>query len=373
MKTVSPSTSIIFFLFSLLFPLPCIAALITFTPGSNGAYELKADGLSAVTALDISIDYDPTILSRPRISPSILAARSNLETVADSPGSLRFTITRQGGAINGSGALVQVQFDAGGQPSGCITGLSVSLTDAGGARSSAETRIDDGGVSGGTESGHLPGCPEPSSAEPSANETSGRSGGRRGRGAHPASLSSGDRSASLNALPGVLDHVRVLGKDMDMEGLVALFSRGIPPGLRQEPAICLSDGKTRVRLMVSAASSEQNIPHFVLSGARFLSLRNSGGRNWTIEALPYEGVYQASLMVVSDAGTTVFPITVAPPVPVDGTLPVLAKKKQVKALAAALRDLRVPGEKELPDHVRRYILTANLLARKSSVHASLPR
>lgn len=373
MRTVSPFTSILLFFLFLLFPLPCFAALIILTPGSNGAYELKADDLNSVTALDISIDYDPTLLSKPRISPSLLAARSNLETIADSPGSLRFTITRQAGAINGSGALAQVQFDSVGHSSDAISGLSVSLTGPQGVGASAETRIEDSVVSG--EGGK--GTPEtlltlPLPSEATSDEAPARWNGRRGQGARSASAGvTADRSAAMNALPGVLDHFRVLGEGRDLEGLRALFVQGTPRGLRQEPAICLSDGTTHVKLTVSAAFTEQRAPHFVLSGARVVSISSTGASTWTVVVIPRKDVYEASMMVVSESGTTVYPLTVAPLITVDPALPVMRKKKQNKALAAAVRAVRIPGSGELPDHVRRYILTANLLAGASTVHASL--
>jgi len=375
---MKPATASLVFLilFIPLLPLPCFSALITISPESNGVYTFQGEGLNNITVLDISLDYDPATLSSPRISPSILAARSTLETVADSPGSLRLTLTRQAGSITGSGQMLQVTFNADGQSPGAITGLSVQMTDARGERTSAETRIDepvnpDGSPKESPNNGLSTTLP---SSDSSADAAPGRSGSQHGRGAHTGSaIPTVGRSMALQAVPGVLDHVRVLGDGKDLDGLLALFARGAPPGLRQDPAVCLSDGKTRIRLTVSAVTSEQRDPYFVLSGAHFLSLRNSGGRSWTVEALPDMGVYQASLMVVSDAGSTVYPLTVAPPSPVDGTLTNVPKKKQAKALAAALRGMLFPGSSGLPEHVRRYILAANLLAAKNAIHASARR
>jgi hypothetical protein len=51
---------------------------------------------------------------------------------------------------------------------------------------------------------------------------------------------------------------------------------------------------------------------------------------------------------------------------VDAILLQLRKKAQGKALSKALRELRVAGAGELPDHVRKYILAANLLAGNGS-------
>lgn len=360
------------FLYFILIPIAGNASQFTISPSSGGVYTLEAEGLSNIVSMDVSIFYNSSHLSNPKISPLSLAARATLETVSDRTGSLQFKCTKPSGSISGSGQLAQLRFDVAGQSPNAIIGLSVQMTDTQGIQSTAETSIEQDEIN--TKKMDEPGKDKPASPVAVSNSTAPPlqtpTAPRRGQANRETTgQETRDNSLTMRNVPGVLDHVRTyVGKDFG--GLLPLFVQGKPPGLHQEPAICLADGRTKVRLTVSDTQMDAKSPSFVLSGASFVTLVHSGGGSWTIEAIPHKGAYQASLTVVSTFGSINYPLTVAPPLHIDPAIFYLDKEKEYKALDAASKNLRIKEGAVLPEYVRKYIVAANLLACKPAVKAA---
>ena len=145
---------------------------------------------------------------------------------------------------------------------------------------------------------------------------------------------------------------------------MSLFTAGSTPGIRQEPAVTLSDGTAIVKVYVNASVTGNVTPNFALNGAKMISLKNEG-TDWVLSALPDKGVYEASVTVMYGDSLMEIPLTVAPRVTIDsGSKGATDEALFVRFLAersrgnAPLFDLNGDGVRNYIDD---YIFTANYL------------
>jgi hypothetical protein len=166
--------------------------------------------------------------------------------------------------------------------------------------------------------------------------------------------------------PGLLDSFRDFTGEKTPQALEALFTDYAIPGVKQEPAIVLSDGKNKVTIRVDLPASEKDAPNFALRNAKLISLKMTDGGTWVIEAQPKEKVSDVALSVLQGTRLTEIPLVAAPPVAVD-----LDKSGKVDDKDAQLF-LRETGTPKAPkfdlngdgkrDYLDEYIFFANSLA-----------
>lgn len=101
------------------------------------------------------------------------------------------------------------------------------------------------------------------------------------------------------------------------KALMSLFRDPVSDNIRQEPTICISDGKSSVRITLDLSFEEKTAPNFALKGAALKSLKKDGERRWIVEALPEAGAVEATLIIVTGERMVEYPLTVAPRVEPD--------------------------------------------------------
>lgn len=174
-----------------------------------------------------------------------------------------------------------------------------------------------------------------------------------------------DMPPSRVAYQSVLEGFRNFNGQRTARSLSAIFSGQDAPGLRQEPAIALSDGVSRLRLFVALPPAGNLAPNFSLAEAKLVSLKPEPDGKWLLEVLPAKGSYHATVTVIQGGAQTVIPLIVAPPLP--GGNGTLTESGFAQFLAdrgtdkAPRFDLNGDGRR---DYIDDYIFTANYLAGK---------
>lgn len=110
---------------------------------------------------------------------------------------------------------------------------------------------------------------------------------------------------------GVLASFREFSGERTPKTMLALVTAAPPKGIKQEPAIVLADGKTKVKFHIHFPADIDTTPNFALRGAKLLSLKHDG-LDWVVEALPKLNVYDVSVTVIVGDAVVEFPLTVAP-------------------------------------------------------------
>lgn len=96
------------------------APSISVTQAGDNAFTLQASGLGAPAGFDITVGYDISRLSNPRVVQESLTSGAMLAVNTNAPGVVRFAVISTK-AMNGSGAVVTISFDRIGDSPGAIT------------------------------------------------------------------------------------------------------------------------------------------------------------------------------------------------------------------------------------------------------------
>jgi len=148
--------------------------------------------------------------------------------------------------------------------------------------------------------------------------------------------------------------------------MTALFSKEVSKFIHQEPAPVISDGKSRVRIVVDLPASNATSPNFAMDNATVLSVKKDGkdNRRWIIEAIPEVHAWKATLNIIAGVDSFEFPLTVAPPfgnaLKPDQT-GWNALMKEAGSSQKLLYDFNNDG---VHDYIDEFIFVANHLARK---------
>jgi len=167
---------------------------------------------------------------------------------------------------------------------------------------------------------------------------------------------------------GLLDQVRELKEEKTPQTLTALFGAYSIPGVKQEPPLVLSDGKTVVKVHLNLPAAGKQSPNFALKGAKLVSLKNDEKDKWVIEALPAKNANDVRVTALQDEMMTEIPLTVAQPVSTKAVSPQGLWDEGAFALFLKDRggdkapqfDLNGDGVR---NHVDDYIYTVNYLIR----------
>jgi len=161
----------------------------------------------------------------------------------------------------------------------------------------------------------------------------------------------------------VLERFRTYTGPRTPAALRALFAQSPVSGIRQQPAIALSDGASTVTIVAAVSLPKDTALNLATNGARMISYERLPKGELQVVALPEVGIWKAELIVLTDSTTLEIPITIAPPLPVETDL---SEKGFTSFLGG-----KIPGKQPLLDlngdgqrnYLDDYIFTANYLAR----------
>jgi hypothetical protein len=275
----------------LLSPAPS-SAEITFIVSSDGAgaFTIEGDDIAITARVEMTVIYDSSTLSRPRVSVEEGTVTDLTESTS---GTLTF-IANQGSEPTPS-FVVHLGFDRKGDASGGIFSVTGRIVER------------DGTI---TPSSTMPNPSTPSILAWGSN--AGEIEQVAPAGETAPSGSSPDMPVKVEK--SVLQRFREFRGESGLKAFAALFERGPGDPLVQEPSVVLSDGRTPVRVRFVQQSEAGEPPNVALSDARLVSLRKEGENGWVITVLPNEGTWNARIIVVMGVNRIEFPLAVAPPV-----------------------------------------------------------
>lgn len=164
----------------------------------------------------------------------------------------------------------------------------------------------------------------------------------------------------------VADRFKTYMGDKSLPIMTALFSKEVSKFIHQEPAAVISDGKTRIRIVIDLPANNATSPNFAMDNASVLSVKRENGnyRRWIIEAIPEVHAWKATLNIIAGVDSFEYPLTVAPPLgnalkPDQAGWNALIK--EVGSSQKLLYDFNNDG---VNDYIDEFIFVANHLARK---------
>jgi hypothetical protein len=392
------------------------AASLIVSSSGNGVFTLQGVGLADVAGIDVTIGYDTSTLSSPRVVQGGLISGAMMAANPNIPGVIRIAVVKTG-SIAGSGVIASINFSTVAGSEGRILALTARMINGQGAQLGVKTQVinpdNAGTASSATDSGstdttavthtaassstsglgmrylgptgvslpsvseddpgrksspeHYPDQPVPQSKETSASGTAAESEPeRRDNIASPTVVSTEKKYVVYKS---VLDCFRDFTGEKSAKAMTQLFDMSHMPGFRQEPAVALTDGKTRVKVFIPLSAAGEDLPNFAVNGAKLISLKIEGSA-WAAEVLPDAKTLETTITVLDSGSITRIPLTVAPP------LDAKTGKTAYPCDAGLDRFLNDRGSDKAPrfdlngDGVRNYIddyiCTANYLAKRNS-------
>jgi hypothetical protein len=408
---------------ALCLPGPAFAAsTVTISPAGDGVFLLQGVGIEDAAAFEITVVYDTTTLSNPRVTGGPLVAGAMTAINPNVPGTVRIVIIRLS-PVKGSGVIATMTFDRTGPSPGRINALSARLATITGAPMLAQVQVtnppdssmststasqDQGTPAASPTTAGISGTPStPSTVPPTiiiagpparTDEIKSAPDAPRTReqdvqapmpdttnlpGKEPVTVArktdsvvdAKDASALATTMTrtiytqkSILKRFQEYRGQRTAEALISLFDQESMIGCRQDPPIALSDGRTVVRVSFISTPGNMTSSDVAVMGARLLSLRRDpdNTNTWIAELLPEKGTCEASLTVSLGELKMIYPLTVAPKVD--------AAPSQSGNMAGADRDGSLnrrgtsrPATADLNrdgqwDYRDDYILTANYLA-----------
>lgn len=164
---------------------------------------------------------------------------------------------------------------------------------------------------------------------------------------------------------GIFQRFKDYGGERTQKTFEALFDQPIAATIRQEPPVCIADGKKSLKVTVELPAENQQAPNFALRGASLKALKKLGDNRWVIEAVPDAGKVEAILTIVNGERMTDYPFTIAPRVNIDIDKNGVVDRadfslfiSKVGTDASPAFDLNGDGQRDYEDD---YIFTANYL------------
>jgi len=404
------------------------APTLTISSSGNGVFVLQGINLNSVGGINASIHYDTATLANPKVSQGGLSSGSLSAINTDTPGAITIGMVNAIG-ITGSGVLATISFDLPGSSPGVIQSLTAEVISHTLQKIPAQIQVINpsvttsspeivAGTSGGsaprTESGAQTATAPSTASLPSAvgtgstpvleggNPVAPQGEPEATRPEQPAKVAQEpEMPAGVNPDPAtaapvetvpqaperalaekkapaqvvvksVLEKTRTFVGQKSPQTLTGIFTQHTMPGIRQEPAIALSDGTSKLRVSILLPSPGKNATNFFLKDAKLVSLKMESDSSWLIEVLPAKGVYSATLTMLQDDNETEIPLLVAPPLP--GGTGIGRDNKLTEADFA--RFLTERGTDKAPrfdlngdgkrDYIDDYIFTANYLIRNGT-------
>lgn len=321
----------------LLLPVSVFAsALVSVSSFGGGDFQIDGAGIEGAAAFDLSLSYDASVLSNPRVAVGSLVAGSMMEINANNPGMLRFAIIRIM-PVNGNGQIATLFFNQNGANLGKVYTLNAKLLDINGQSLRVATQIinatepsvkslpADTSATTIAESNTPPSdekhqpvdLPVKSEAQPVSQDQSEL----------PGSM----ESDSINATPAkvaaveqiiihksVLDRFKEYAGKRSIETLSKLFNQPASAECNQNPPVVLSDGKSQISMLLSSATSVE-LSSFDVTAAQLISIKENPNKvnAWIANLLPAKESISASIAFRQGVVTVVCPLTIASQVNID--------------------------------------------------------
>lgn len=374
----------------LLFPVSVFAsALVSVSSSGGGSFQIEGAGIEGAAAFDLSLSYDASALSNPRVAVGSLVAGSMMEVNANNLGVLRIVIIRIMPA-SGSGQIATLSFNQNGVNLGKVYSLNAKLLDINGQPQRVATQI----INAAEPSAKALPTPTPATTIASSNAISFdekhqpvdlpvKSEAQPTSQDQPEILG-GIESDSIGSLPvnvaaaeqiiihkSVLDRFKQYAGKRSIEAFSELFNQPVSAECKQNPSVVLSDGKSQISMLLSSVTGVE-LSSFDITAAQLISIKeNRNNVNaWITNLLPEKGSISASIAYRQGTDTVVCPLTVAPQVNID-----FDKSKSITDTDVRLYfntrkrkksfrfDLNHDGKQDYQDD---YIFTANYLAATDS-------
>ena len=323
----------------LLLPVSVFAsALVTVSSIGGGNFQIEGAGIEGAAAFDLSLSYDASVLSNPRVAVGSLVAGGMMETNANTLGVLRMAIIRVM-PVNGNGQIAAVSFNQNGANLGKVYSLTAKLFDINGQPQRVATQI----INATEPSAKALPTATPTTTIASNNTTSSDEERqpvdlpvKSASETQPVSLNqpelpSGVESESISASPAkvaaveqiiihksVLDRFKEYAGKRSIETFSELFNRPVSAECNQNPPVVLSDGKSQVKALLTSTTGAE-LTSFDVTAAQLISVKeNPNNVNaWIANLLPEKGSISASIAFKQGANAVVCPLTIAPQANID--------------------------------------------------------
>jgi hypothetical protein len=285
------------------------ASTVTVAPSGSDTYGISVALADDALELELTVEYDSSSFGNPVVTRGALPPGVQFDSSAGSSGSVWLRLS-SATPLRRSWQPARIRFSRLGGDPGTVTGVTARLLAVDGKQLPVEARVvnpepaADTAASTPASTDGLPSAPA-QRYRPTAMAPRGTAAGSGG-------------SLRFVKQPSVLDRLRQQPIDAPLATLAGLFRAHGSGPVRQVPAVAISDGATPLRILVGPTAGSDDVPRFLLSGARLQSVRQERAGIWVLEAVPEPGTWQASLTVAGDAEATEYPLLVVPPLDMAG-------------------------------------------------------
>jgi hypothetical protein len=332
---------LIFIFFTINSPASAGIVSMMISPTGGNSFGLMGVEMEGITSMQITISYDVSTMPDISVSPTGIIAmakfRSNI-----SFGTIQISVT-DNTPVDGSGNIVIMEYTPVSENTpGRIISASVYVTDITGHGMSVPVVI----VNPQPQEMITPAADHPQAKEaqsaPSVGrdlpvggpvrervavvETSSatvlsrsvRTSGNVGDGKAPAdsgqkaSMPPNDEVREFFAYSSALSRIKEFHGVKSISNILPILKDDRDRPFRQEPFIAVSDGNSRVRIIMDLDIKGDKAPIFAVHGAYCLSL-DLRGNSWILELAPVQGVLEATVTAMYDSRFVEFPLTLAPP------------------------------------------------------------
>lgn len=393
------------------------ATLLSLVANSNGVYTLQGSGLADVGGIDVTINYDATTFSNPRVSQGGLIAGAMMAANPNLPGAVRIVVVNAT-AIAGNGPIAVVTFDRKGESAGKITSVVANLVSVKGVALPVQTNII-----GAT----APTTPQPetdastTSSQPSTTSTTtptttvptpttptvvssptstgavslggvtvfgepsnssqekGKQESRQDQTvpypepsihrdepvtvardiatqpSEPVSPATANTEKRYITYKSVLQQFKEFTGERSPKAFMAIFSQIDMKGVNQSPPILLTEGAAKVKVSIELPAEGKSAPNFALRGAKLVSLRFEGENRWLVEAMPAKNVTDVYITVMQGNLVMDIPLVVAPKIDSAKTGVLMATDKDFEKFLKDRGSDKAPRFDLNNDKVRNYL------------------
>lgn len=355
---------------------------------------INGSGMDGVAGIDLTISYDTSLLviSSPPATKGPLVSNSLFTANTPSPGTIRIAVVSSS-PFSSSGQIAAIRF-ASNAGKGGIKSISATTIDSNGKQMPVQASVgasntSDASTSPTTSTATTPGYigtvlmqtdtqqtkteppvpeeekviapestpqqpTEPDIAEPTQTATANKV---------PVEEKT-EGSKQTTVFKGIVDRMKSYKGDKSLPILAALFRKEISKFISQEPAVVLSDGKSKIKIIVDLPTHIATSPNFAMNEATLLSVKREAGNNrrWTIEALPEKNAWKSTLVIIAGDEDFEYPLTVAPSVAGRLKLDETGWNAFLKESGTAERPLNDLNQDGVRDHIDEFIFIANYVA-----------
>jgi hypothetical protein len=319
-------------------PLSVLASpLVSVSSVGGGTFQIEGAGIEGAAAFDLSLSYDASSLSNPRVVTGTLVAGSMMEANTNTSGVVRIAIIRITPII-GNGTIATVSFNQNGESVGKIHSLNAKLLDINGQPLRVATQIINTSE---TSAKKLLASTSASITaaivNPSTDEKQLLDELPLQPVAQPEMLDQTDipndlasdsikpPSADVAPAEQTIIYKSVLYRFMEFSGkrnfesANGLFSKPVSAECNQTPLVVLSDGKSPVTVLLTPTTSISEISNFVVTSAQLVSFNENPNlvNSWIVNLLPTKGSVVSNFAYKQGRDTVVCPLTIAPEVDID--------------------------------------------------------